>query len=269
MKLSISNIAWPDKRSDEVFKYLAGTRVSAIEMAPSRVWSDYRIIDKDERKFFSRKVRNYGLSICSMHSLYYGQMNMRIVGNLDEKKRFNEFTRSLIELAGDLEIPKMVLGSPSVRDKGKMSFDEALECSASVLRPLGDYAYSCGTKLLIEALSKEDSNFINTHEEAIGLVDRVNSEGFGLHLDAKAISAEKVDYGTIFDDCKGRIEHFHINEPRLGGFERSVLNHEEMSECLRKDGYDGFVSIEMRQLDDYMGSIKTAVEFAEKVYQIA
>ncbi len=266
MKLSVSNIAWPNEDCKKVLEYLAGTAVSAIEIAPSRIWPDFRSVNANERKRYYQSIRNYGLSICSMHSLYYGQKCMHILGNSDERKRFSTFTRQLIELAYDLEIPVMIFGSPVVRDRRDIPVDEALEYAAEALRPLSDYAYSSGTKILIEALSKEDTDFINTHNEAISLVEAVNSKGFGLHLDAKAISSEKQDYETIFEDCKGLIEHFHINENKLGGFEKPVFDHVKMAECLGQNGYEGFASIEMRQLPDYMSAIKIAVDFAEKEY---
>lgn len=40
MKLSISNIAWPNDNNGKVLEYLTSTMVSAIEIAPSHIWPD-------------------------------------------------------------------------------------------------------------------------------------------------------------------------------------------------------------------------------------
>lgn len=267
MKLSISNIAWPHANEFEILEYLTSTHVSGIEIAPSRIWPDFRLIDTRSRTEYTRKIHDYGLTICSMHSLYYGQNDMSIFGSPSQQERFSDFTMRLIELASDMEIPRMVMGSPTIRDQGELGYQDALEQAAEILRPLADYAESCGTRILIEALSLDETRFINSHKESLILIKYVNSRGFGLHLDAKAISSEEEELEDIFAECAGQIEHFHVNEKGLGGFEQPMLAHDRMAACLKNINYNEYVSIEMRQLPSYMDSIKNAVNFVSSVYE--
>lgn len=266
MKLSISNIAWDYDSEEKVLDYIGGTKISAIEIAPSKIWNDFRKIDKKEIKKYKEHIETYNLTICSMHSLFYNIKNAQLFGNDEEKENLVTYFTRLGELAEILEIPKMIFGSPSVRDRGSLSIKEGIECSAEVLRKAAENTAKHGSKILIEPLTEQETSFINTHKEGIELVNAVNSKGFGLHLDAKAINAQQESLESILDESGQYVEHFHVNEEGLGSLKDTLINHNAIAESLRRAHYNGYVSIEMRTLPNYMGEIKDAVGFLESTY---
>lgn len=266
MKFAISNIAWPQNQEKEIFSVISHKGFCGVEIAPSRIWKDFRDITAAERIAYKKYVGRKHLEICSMHSLFYGTQGLGIFGQTEERRNFVMFFRALIDLASDLEVPRMVFGSPSTRKRNGMPFEQAVSIAANVLYPVAEYAYQRGTKILIEPLSPEETDFIENHKEGLALVGAVGSKGFGLHLDAKALSAEQEAMKDIFEECNGYFEHFHVNEERLGSFKEPLLPHESIARELKKSNYSGYVSIEMRELENPKKEIETAMDFVRSVY---
>ncbi len=266
MKLSISNIAWPHDAEIRILKMVAEAGFSAIEVAPSRIWSDFRLTSKRERKEYLHIINEYGLEICSMHSLFWNNRESFLFGSYDEQSSLQRYFRDLINLACDLNIPHMVFGSPGIRYRGEVDIHKAYEIAAKILHPVAEYANSFGTRILIEPLSSQETDFITNHIEGINLVKAVDSRGLGLHLDAKAICSEFFPIETIITDSKDIIEHFHVNEEGLGSFFTPKLPHQLISEHLNGIGYKGYVSIEMRELDDYEEEVRRALCYVREVY---
>lgn len=266
MLKSISNIAWHQADEDWVLRKLREQNWDAIEIAPSRIWEDFRTVPRQKRIDYQKKVECQGLKICSMHSLFWGTKGIQIFGGSEEKRNMVEYLNELVDLAVDLKSRVMVLGSPAVRDKGEYEYDEAITIAARVLHESAEYADANGIKILIEPLTKQETNFINTHLDGLNLVEAVNSNGFGLHLDGKSIAAEETDLEKIILCCKGKIEHFHINDPGLQDIGTVAEYHTQMGLLLKRIGYDKYVSIEMRQSEKYRESISNSMQYVDEKY---
>lgn len=266
MKLSISNIAWPATDENHIFDCIKRAGYDAIEIAPSRIWKDFRGSRENDRKTYLREVLKCDLHICAMHSLFWDSKQLSIFGNAETIKETKRYFIDLLELAHDLEIPYLIMGSPAVRRCEGKQEREAVDEAVAFFHPVAERARELGTKILIEPLSREETDFIITHEDGISLVAAVNSKGFGLHLDAKAISAQEESLRCIIEGAGSLIEHFHVNEIGLGSFKNAVLNHREMSRYLKEIQYKGFVSIEMKTLPDYQEEIRYAMKFVREIY---
>lgn len=268
MNLSISNIAWNQIDDTRILEKIRNHGFSAIEITPSRIWKNFQDTDSTERYRYLKHIQSFGLIICSMHSLFWMAKDMALFGTKSEQKNLSDYFAALIHLAQDLQIPRMIFGSPSVRKKGQLCTNDAYERAAEILFPISERAYQCGTKILIEPLSPLETDFVSNHREGIELVKTVASKGFGLHLDAKAICSEDVPPDIAIDDSKNMMEHFHVNEEGLGSFRNAKLPHDVLAKKLKDIGYDGFVSIEMKQLENYESEIECALNFVKQVYGI-
>ena len=266
MKLSISNIAWPKEDNKRILKLIASFGFSAIEIAPSRIWPDFRMVSKGKRLEELKVIQEYGLSVCSMHSLFWGIKNASLFGTVEEQDRLKSYFKELIVLADDIQVPRMVFGSPGVRRRGDLDDEVAFEIAAEVLRDISQYAYDQGVKILIEPLSADETDFIRDHKEGIKLVEYVDSKGFGLHLDAKAMCSEKIPINEILQGCRSKVEHFHANEKKLGSFKNVRIPHADLAEGLNGIGYGGYVSIEMKQFENYEEEISAALDYVREVY---
>ena len=60
------------------------------------------------------------------------------------------------------------------------------------------------------------------------------------------------------------IHHVHLSEPYLKSIVRRAL-HADVADVLRSEGYDGFVSLEMRR-QDALAPVQAAVTYLGEVF---
>ena len=108
-----------------------------------------------------------------------------------------------------------------------------------------------GTYFCFEPLGPNDSDFINSAYDSISLVKTLNSPGLKLQLDAKALVQNREATLQTFQDAGDHLVHFHANEPDLGVLGSSgEVDHAAMGRMLREIGYEGYVSIEQKLLNE-------------------
>ena len=131
--------------------------------------------------------------------------------------------------------------------------------SVEVFSRLAQKAAKSGVTIAFEPLASRDNcNFINTMAEGSLLVEAVNSPGFKLHLDVKAMQAG--DNRPVADTIRlegGRnLAHFHANDPNLRGPGMGEMAFEHIADALKEVRYNGYVSVEV--FDFTPGPEKTA-----------
>src|SRR5262249_42723693 len=120
------------------------------------------------------------------------------------------------------------------------------EIAVDFFRRAGAAAASRGVMLCIEPNPRAyGCDFVNSSAEARDLIARVDSPGFGLHLDAGAMTLQGEPPTAIAED--GLPKHFHISEPRLAPLGGGAVDHRAFALALRRGGFDGWCSIEARR----------------------
>ena len=74
MKLSVSNIAWSSENDASMYNALKDIGFNGLEIAPTRIFVDAPYDNITAAAEWSRNIyKNYGLSISSMQSIWYGR----------------------------------------------------------------------------------------------------------------------------------------------------------------------------------------------------
>jgi len=267
MKLSVSNIAW---NNDELKSYLILLRnlgCDGVEIAPSRIWKEPVNAKKEEIEHLKRLVKRCGLSISAFHALLYNKPNFYLFGDESIRRITVSYLKNLIKLAGRLSTGILVYGSPKSRKIGDNNYDRCYRIAMDTFRDLAREAEKYDVCFCIEPLGPSESDFIQTAEEGYQLVRDVDSPGFGLHLDVKAMLDSKEDFSGVFEKYASMLKHFHISDPGLAPPGYTGLDHRPIGKALFKSGYDGFVSIEMKeQFAGTQESVKAAVKYVQERY---
>ncbi|MDD1664077.1 MAG: sugar phosphate isomerase/epimerase [Methanomicrobiales archaeon] len=266
MKLAISNIAWPPEDTPAVLDLLRKEGVKWIEVAPSRVWGEPVDTLPGERKAFVESLEDYGIRVISLHSLLYTRPDLGLFRGEDTDRKTVLYLQQLAELGAELGARWMVFGSPRNRRKGALGFREACDGAARVFGPAGDAAAEAGVTILIEPLTRAEADFVNTADEGIELVKAVGSPGFALHLDAKSVAEEPGEKLALLRRALPFFRHFHINDPDLAPLGSVATYHEELGAALRRSGYRGHVSIEMKTFPDHRQVIARSLALAKRFY---
>jgi len=115
---------------------------------------------------------------------------------------------------------------------------------AGVLRGLGDYGQARGVSLAVETLNRFETSFLNTTEQALDLIQRVNRPNVGLCLDLFHLGIEEKNLGAALRAAGPHLKHVQVAENDRGTPGTGQLAWMEVAATLREIGYDGHVVIE-------------------------
>lgn len=261
MKLSISNIAWAKENDGKAYALMKKYGYSGLEIAPTRIFPENPYDDlKSARKWSEELKKEYGFSIPSMQSIWYGRQE-KIFGTDEERESLSEYTKKAIDFAAAIGCSNLVFGCPRNRNLPE-GVDEGV--AISFFRNLGKYAVSKGTVIGMEANPPiYNTNYINDTQAALKLIKEVDSKGFLLNLDVGTMVQNEEVEEELVENVK-YINHVHISEPGLKLIEEREL-HKNLYEILKAESYTGFISIEMGRRDE-LEDIDTRLKYIRRVF---
>ncbi|MBW3577913.1 MAG: sugar phosphate isomerase/epimerase [Actinobacteria bacterium] len=270
MKLAVSNIAWEDPFDPEVLELLRGAGVTALEVAPTKLWPELTTVRAHEVAQVRQRLAGAGFEVVAMQALLYGQPEFQLFGDEQHVEQLIAYLGTVLRIAGQLGAEVAVFGSPRNRLRGDLPEEIATARAAAVFARIAQSAAEHGVTVVLEANPPAyGADFVTTVTEALDLVRRVDHPGLRLHLDTACMRLAGDDVVTAITDGAGLLSHVHASEPELGpvpGDGRT--QHELAADALRGIGYQGHVSIEMRPVaaGRQAQTVADAVAFVQRVY---
>ena len=261
MKLSVSNIAWTKEYDEQMYDFLTSEKIDGLEIAPTRIFPELPY-DKleDASKFAGGLKERYGLAIPSLQSIWFGRSE-NLFASEAERRILLDYTKKTIDFASAVGCGNLVFGCPRNR-----SYADGCDITVAVpfFEELGEYAYSKGTVLAMEANPPiYNTNYCNTTMEAVELIKNVASKGFLLNLDVGTMIQIGEDMHVV-DAAREYLNHVHISEPGLAMPEHRVL-HRELAKYLRETSYERFVSLEVKTQEDIQ-TVKDTMHYLQDVF---
>jgi sugar phosphate isomerase/epimerase len=252
VKIATSNIAWPHDQDAAVADALAALGVSAIEVAPTKVWSAPLSATDHEIGTYRHVWKTRGIQIVAAQSLLFGRPDLTLFDEDATREQTLAYLQAIIRICGRLGVGVLVFGSPQNRRAGNRDRAVVWQQAIDFFGQLGTFARSEGTAVAIEANPPEyGADFITRAAEALDLVRAVNHSGFRLHLDTACMTLAGDDPAVVIRDAGAALAHFHVSEPYLAPIGRGQVAHRQFAQQLAAAQYDGWVSIEMRQADPF------------------
>lgn len=112
------------------------------------------------------------------------------------------------------------------------------------LRLLADYASDHGVVLCLEPLNRFETSFLNTAEQAVEVIDRVDRPACKMMLDTFHMNIEERALGDAIRAAGPRLQHVHACENDRGAPGSGNVDWEAVASALKEIGYDGPVVIE-------------------------
>lgn len=245
MKLAISNIAWTDEDDREMYNFLKESKISSLEIAPTRFIQEnpYDHIDKAVEIKDNLK-QEYGLDVVSMQSIWFGRTE-KIFENVDDFNAMIAYTKKCIDFANAIGCSNIVFGCPKNRN---VQSDADYEKALDFFRILGAYAQVKNVVIAVEPNPTiYNTNFLNRTKEALDFVKKVASSHVKINYDLGTV-IENGEELTLLKDNLEWINHIHISEPNLEPIKSREL-HKELITILKENAYDKTISIEMKKAD--------------------
>jgi D-psicose/D-tagatose/L-ribulose 3-epimerase len=119
-----------------------------------------------------------------------------------------------------------------------------IEELAGSLAPLAEYAGERGVRLAVEPLNRFETGVLNTAEQALELIETVDSPALGILLDTFHMNVEEKNLAAAVRAVGPRLAHFHACGSDRGTPGEDHTDWPEISQALAEVGYCGPVCIE-------------------------
>jgi len=247
MKFAICNETFNDRTVEEGFALAAECGYEGIEIAPFMLASYVTELSAARRAEIRRAIEKSGLSTVGLHWLLAKTEGFHLTSpDPSVRSRTRDYLIELAQCCADLGGRVLVLGSPQQRNVlPEVTRTQAEGYAIEVFEGLLPHLERTKTTLALEPLGPQETNFVNTAEEAVEIIQKLSSPHIQLHLDCKAMASETIPIPDLIRKNSQYMVHFHANDPnRLGpGF--GELDFVPIFEALLDVGYKGWVSVEV------------------------
>jgi len=269
MPIAVSNIAWNPRDEPKVLAMLRERGVTGIEVAPTKLWPGWEGATPDAAARYRTRLEMDGFEIPALQAILFDKPDCTVFAP-DHGRRLLEHITLVADLAAAFEAEKLVFGAPKNRLRQDCSMPDAMERATEVFREIGEICSAQGVQLCIEPNPPQyGCDFITTSDQAAELIEKTDTSGLGLHLDAAAMHLVSEDGTNAIAEHIGILRHFHASEPDLGTFSDCEIDHGRLAGALAVSNYRNWISIEMRATERPLHDVKTAVDIVNATYASA
>lgn len=205
------------------------------------------IHDLDEFEFSNINgiIGNNKVKCCGFNSLL--RPDIKVVGNNIDKKLIKNYIDKVVNRGAILGIDTIGFGSPLSRSiPTGFSNEQAMEQLVDFIEMLCQKAEPYGIKVLLEPLSKIETNFVNSIDEALRFLELINSNNKGLLIDYYHFSLENEDINRLDNEVAKHLFHVHIAESKNRSYliKSNISLYKQFINKLKYIGYYGKISVE-------------------------
>ncbi|HQX51541.1 MAG TPA: sugar phosphate isomerase/epimerase family protein [Planctomycetaceae bacterium] len=229
-------------------RLIAEAGYTGIEVAPFSIGADLASVPTEVLDSMRLEAEKNGLEIIGLHWLLARTTGLYLTSpEPSVRKATADYLALLARVCRRLGGHIMVFGSPQQRSLlPGISKAQAVEYAVDVFRQATSAFADNDVLLCLEPLTPKETDFINTCDEAIEIIQRVNHPTMALHQDVKAmLGAEEAPIPKIIHRHKKFCKHFHVNDSNLLGPGMGSTDYHPILRALIESNYSGWVSVEV------------------------
>jgi sugar phosphate isomerase/epimerase len=267
MRFAICNELFEGWEFERVCRYVKSVGYDGLEVAPFTLAPRIADVSAADRARLRGAAAAAGVDIVGLHWLLAKTEGFYLTSpDRSVRARTSAYLVALAEACRDLGGELMVFGSPKQRSLlSGVSREAALDLAAETFQPVLSTLAGAGVTLCLEPLSPAETDFLNTCDEALELVRRLNHPNVVLHLDVKAMASEPTPVTELIRRHAGGAGHFHANDPNLRGPGFGDTDFVPIFKALDAAGYDKWVSVEVFDFSPDPETVaRQSVEYMER-----
>ena len=254
---------------DDTVAFVARAGYDCLEIAPFTLARHVTDIPAATRAHARELAARHNIRISGIHWVLAQTEGLHMTCADDAtRQRTSDYFCHLVDFCADLGGQSIVVGSPRQRSLTEdVSHEQGLQRATEVFRAGVAHAAARNVTLCLEPLSPADTNFINTHTEAIAFIKQFQSPHFKIILDTKAMCSMGKPIPQIIRESRGHFAYFHANDENLKGPGFGAVDFKPIAAALREVGYDGVVSVEVFKFEEGPEAIATrSLEYLKRTF---
>lgn len=242
MKFGLSSLAWrsPFANPMEIFKKAKNYGCDLYEICIE----DFETIDTDAINEAKAVYEIETPTICGA----FGETRDVSSDNPDYRRGGVEYIKGMIDVAERIDCKVVVGPMYSACGKARQISEEekrqAWDWAVENLKECAAYAQTKGIRLAIEPLNRFETDFINTVDQALELIERIGFDNVGVLLDTFHMNIEEESITDAIRKAKGKIFNLHTCANNRGIPGRDNFDWEAIAEAVKYAGYDDYCIIE-------------------------
>jgi sugar phosphate isomerase/epimerase len=231
--------------------YVKATGYDGIEIAPFTIADYVTDITPAQRAEVRRRAESAGLEVIGLHWLFVGPSGVHLTSPDEAVRKFTaEYLRALTRCCAEMGGAIMVLGSPNQRNVGRdVTYNQAFGYARGIVEEVLPVLEDCGVTLCMEQLTHLETNFCQTVEDTVELIDAVGHPNFQLILDTKALAFQREDRPTLLKRYAKYLRHYHANDVNLEGPGFGDVDFTPIFQALKDIAFERYVSVEVFKFD--------------------
>lgn len=268
MKLSVTMALTADEMAPIV---LRGDYIENIKKASAMGYDSVEIHVNDPKTLDVEQIlkacREYNIDVSTLGTGMGYVIDRLSFTSPDEDIREKAVERILdhIDVAEKMGA-KVIIGSMKGtipdRSECKKYQEYAIECTKKCL----EKAEAKKVTLLIEAINRYETNFINTAEEGLEFISKLNSEYIKIHLDTFHMNIEEDDMTKSIIMEGKHLGHMHFADSNRCYPGKGHINFEEIITALKEIDYNGAIAFECLPLPNPEEVAIKAIDNFKKLY---
>ena len=250
-------------------RLMAEAGYTGIEVAPFTISLDLPSVPMSVYESMREEAVRHGLEVIGLHWMLAKTTGLYLTSPDSEVRiKTAEYLRLLARVCRALGGTVMVFGSPFQRNLlPGVTAEQAADFAVEVFRSVTDTFAEQQVVLCLEPLTPKETDFINTCDDAMEIIRRVDHPTVMLHQDVKAmLGAETESIPSLIHRHKNFCKHFHVNDTNLLGPGMGETDYHPILKALIESGYDGWVSVEV--FDYKPGAQHIAVQSIEYMKRV-
>ena len=272
MNFAICNEIFQGWKIEDAIQFAAKTGYAGIEIAPFTIAKYVTDISKDQRQRIRAAAAQADIAITGIHWVLAQTEGLFLTHNDPAvRDKSSKYFQALVEFCADIGGNIIVVGSPKQRNIPEgATAAQAWDWAKQTISPAVAMALHRGVTICLEPLSPQETNFINTAEEALRFVKQFRTPSFKVILDVKAMSSEQKPIPQIIRETWPHFAYFHANDKNLKGPGFGDVDFLPIAGALRDIGYHGWVSVEVFNFDEGPEAIATrSFDYLRKTFGAA
>jgi len=242
MKFGISSYVWVSPFSNNT--------LGQLEKAKKMGFDIYEIGVEDLTSFDVYKVKEVAkeigiqVNICGA----FGQSRDISSDNINYRKEGMAYIKTLIDYANILGCPYVAGPMYAATGKARLCSPEEKNIQRNYaienLKQLCDYAAQFNINLAMEPLNRFETDFLNTVDQGLSLIDEVGKDNLGFLLDTFHMNIEERSFSEAIKRAGNKIFDFHACSNDRGTPGDGHIDWNSIKSALDSVNYEGPIVIE-------------------------